>query len=191
MGVRSEIQHRQRQHPVAGSAARHRVQVSKEPSAFALVSTLTALIGFYVTLSLMFPTGRGSGKVAAGLAQSFHAGAIWIACGILSSPFAGAVGSLVKGWRSVVAIIGITLALEPFAMFAASRFTIPVVHLRWWFEWGWFAYAEIALGSLLTVSYFRQDRWRRIADIFSSANTVTARLRNMAMSSKKRPGNEE
>jgi hypothetical protein len=131
-----------------------------------LLSTLVALLGFYLTLTLVLAGHLGGGGFLRELLVEVEANRIYFLAGIVTGPVFGAIGAWL-GRRhpgAVSAAVGALVAGEILAVAALQGRQLAPPPL--YFVWGvddWTAYAvESALGVLILVVALWRRRSRRL-----------------------------
>jgi hypothetical protein len=115
-----------------------------------LATTLTALVGFYVglTISMYGHLGDVHGVVRS-FAYVLAANRIWFAAGLVSGPLCGALGAelgLRRGLHWLLGISGVLMIAEIAVVAMVQGVELPVVHASWGVS-DWRGYqVEAALG---------------------------------------------
>lgn len=123
-------------------------------------TTLTALVGFYVglTISMYGHLGDVHGVVRS-FAFVLAANRIWFAAGLVSGPVCGALGAKLgaqRGWHRLLAISGVLMIAEIAVVGLVQGVELPVVHASWGVS-DWRGYqVEAALGLLAVAASLRR-----------------------------------
>lgn len=150
-------------------------------AAIGLISTLTALVGFYASLTVALAGQLGGGGFISELLAEVEANRVYFVFGLLVGPVSGAAGATLgrRGRSSVAACAGVILVLEiaAVALFRDRRLLPRPLYFSWGVD-SWSPYVMEAAVGLVVLAATAVEQAAR----FDLATCRTrARLRHAAV----------